>query len=804
MTETDRTAFHFGTKAETLTHLRAYNTRFYVPPFIYFTHAEWDDNRQTVLDKIQEAFPGKNQTVAVRSSAIKEDGSGHTHAGAYDSILNVPISDIAGLANSIEKVLASYGEEADPLNQILVQEMVCDVAVSGVIMNFDVDDGSPYYVIGYDDNSGRTDTITGGTGEHKSVFIHRNAGAANIKSPRVCSMLSLARDVESILGIQPMNIEFAIDKNNEASVFQVRRITTIDNWRDNIDGMVTRCLNHLATQIDSLNEPRSKLVGERTILTKMSDWNPAEIIGPTPRPLATSLYRDLITNSIWAEARNFMGYRPVKNQELMVILAGHPYIDVRCSLNSLLPRGLSSDLAARLVDASIKRLAANPHLHDKLEFDVCITTLDPAFDENFSRIYGDLVPESGKKEFRKCLLKVTEAMFSNAKSAPLVWSLSTVSSLNERNKTGVNVLAGHLGGISLLSHLRDILDEAKRLGTFPFSVLARCAFIAEAFLKAFIQKDAMKVERVEAFKNGVRTIAGELAHDLMQVENAKMSLDEFKGRFGHLRPNSYDILSPRYADRPELFHSVSKMSGHEDKQPFEPSDKEKAALNGLFRECGLTSLDAEGFFSFAERAIAGREFGKYVFTRNLSDALESLALWGEHLDLNRDNLSFLTLNQILDTMIMIPTSDARKYFHDLADRGREAWDLTRTVKLSYILREANDIYVVPVHRSKPSFITRKVMEGSVQLIEPDGLYPGDISGKIVCIRSADPGFDWIFTKGIGGLITLYGGTNSHMAVRCAEFGLPAAIGIGDLKFDEVLKAQIVMIDGAHQNIRVVK
>ena len=54
-----------------------------------------------------------------------------------------------------------------------------------------------------------------------------------------------------------------------------------------------------------------------------------------------------------------------------------------------------------------------------------------------------------------------------------------------------------------------------------------------------------------------------------------------------------------------------------------------------------------------------------------------------------------------------------------------------------------------------------------------------IDGCIVLIESADPGFDWIFSHAITGLVTKYGGANSHMAVRCAEFGLPAAIGCGE-------------------------
>ena len=47
-------------------------------------------------------------------------------------------------------------------------------------------------------------------------------------------------------------------------------------------------------------------------------------------------------------------------------------------------------------------------------------------------------------------------------------------------------------------------------------------------------------------------------------------------------------------------------------------------------------------------------------------------------------------------------------------------------------------------------------------------------------------FDWIFGKKIKGLITLYSGANSHMAIRSAELGLPTAIGIGKKLYDKLL------------------
>ena len=49
----------------------------------------------------------------------------------------------------------------------------------------------------------------------------------------------------------------------------------------------------------------------------------------------------------------------------------------------------------------------------------------------------------------------------------------------------------------------------------------------------------------------------------------------------------------------------------------------------------------------------------------------------------------------------------------------------------------------------------------------------------MCIENADPGFDFIFSHNIKGLITAFGGPNSHMSIRCNEFGIPAAIGIGE-------------------------
>lgn len=76
-----------------------------------------------------------------------------------------------------------------------------------------------------------------------------------------------------------------------------------------------------------------------------------------------------------------------------------------------------------------------------------------------------------------------------------------------------------------------------------------------------------------------------------------------------------------------------------------------------------------------------------------------------------------------------------------------------------------------------------------------------LGGKIVLLEKADPGFDWIFAQGIAGLITCYGGAASHMTIRCAEFGVPAAIGCGKKIYAYVSSLNRVCLDAKNGKIR---
>ena len=56
-------------------------------------------------------------------------------------------------------------------------------------------------------------------------------------------------------------------------------------------------------KFESLQSSSPSVLGERSIFGVMPDWNPAEIIGTKPRLLASSLYKELILDDVWAKQR---------------------------------------------------------------------------------------------------------------------------------------------------------------------------------------------------------------------------------------------------------------------------------------------------------------------------------------------------------------------------------------------------------------------------------------------------------------------------------------------------------------------
>ncbi|MCX9103496.1 PEP/pyruvate-binding domain-containing protein [Aeromonas veronii] len=792
--------FVFGTKAETLSNLRPIMRLAKVLPIFYFNVGQWITEKYWVLNSISQM--GDYDSLIIRSSAQNEDGFQHSMAGAFTSLLNVPSNDQDAVVSAIQEVIGSFGSNSNINNQVLIQPMLSRPQMSGVVMTHDLQHGAPYYVINYDDESGRTDTITGGTGVQKTVLIYRNTDPSIFRSSRIQSVLAAVKELESICSNVPLDIEFAVDDKDDVYIFQVRRITLYNTWHPVTERRVARQLSHVQRFISQLMTRDDDLFGATTLLGVMPDWNPAEIIGTAPRPLAISLYRKLITDSAWSEARSLMGYHHPQHKALMVVLGSQPYIDVRNSFNSFLPAGLDDSVSCLLVNAWLDRLKRHPEYHDKVEFEIVQTCYDFNFEKDFENRYSGVLSSNQFDEYTQSLKKLTENAILGTGVGSLFYTLELVNVIAQQQdiRRAANCHLAELGAINRL------LIECRRAGTVCFSILARHAFIAEAMLRSASSCGAITRDRLQVWKQSFSTITTELTSDYAAVCNGSIRPYEFFSKFGHLRPGTYDITSLRYDERHDLFsmEKTATWSSNVDASSsiFTLSSSESDAIQQLIDARGW-ALTTYQLFEYAKLAIQAREYAKFIFTKDLSDALLLLVRWGVGVGLSRDDLSYLDISSILDLIVVHPLDDMDRVLLDKVDQAKKTYQQSLFIKLGHLITSVDDVFVVPLHRSMPNFVTHKCAEGACIRLKKDTPTSVSLNGKVVFIENADPGYDWIFTRDIAGLVTQFGGANSHMAIRCAEFGIPAAIGCGEQLFNKFKDNYKIILNCKDKTINMV-
>ena len=411
--------FEFKTKAQNLRQLGGRLSSAEVLPLEILTVGECQSDPRGVQNRLLDAFG--DTSIIVRSSAPDEDSLTTSHAGAYESVAGVPCVDPEAVTRALDRVARSYrlkaGESVDDF-EILVQPMVPDVRVSGVMFTRDLDRNSPYFVLSYDDQTTRTDTVTAGSADTKNLRVFKGTALDGL-DPDVQAMLRLAHELERVTGSDTLDIEFAMDADGRTYLLQVRplvwtRVLSVER----LDRRVREEVLLMKDFVRGKLAPKPHLLGERSILGEMPDWNPAEIIGTHPKPLAESLYRYLIMRSTWREARDAIGYRHPYPYQLLTVVGGRPFVDVRASFNSFLPASLSEAVSEKLVEYYLDRLRAFPELHDKVEFEIVVSCLAFDFDVHAERLTQAGFNTEEIAEIRHALRELTERTVTDADGVP--------------------------------------------------------------------------------------------------------------------------------------------------------------------------------------------------------------------------------------------------------------------------------------------------------------------------------------------------------------------------------------------------
>jgi pyruvate,water dikinase len=233
------------------------------------------DERQSLLHAAATDLGGG--PFAVRSSGVAEDGSEHSYAGMYETVLDVPVEDLSA---AVERVLASArsarAAEYEPAISggmaVIIQRMVRPDA-AGVALTADPINGDR-----------RTCVVTAvrGTGERLvsgaalgDEWMVRDRAATARRRPeraidrrQVMQVAGEARRIAAARGA-PQDIEWAIDPDGGLWILQSRPMTALPpdvSWEPPVPGAYTRAFRFG----EWISEPVTPLF-ESWLLTAMED-----------------------------------------------------------------------------------------------------------------------------------------------------------------------------------------------------------------------------------------------------------------------------------------------------------------------------------------------------------------------------------------------------------------------------------------------------------------------------------------------------------------------------------------------------
>ena len=208
--------------------------------------------------------------------------------------------------------------------------------------------------------------------------------------------------------------------------------------------------------------------------------------------------------------------------------------------------------------------------------------------------------------------------------------------------------------------------------------------------------------------------------------------------------------------------------------------------------------------NFVREIIKLREYTKrFVFTKAIDEIFISLIKLGKEIKVKRQDFEFLSIKTLIKHYNYLDSEKLFKIIKNEIKINKRNFDKTENIKLPDVITNSNDIYCHYDVNNRGNFITDQNIINEVINFKPK-LDFNELDNKIIFIENADPGYDFLFSYNIKGLVTKYGGANSHMAIRCLEENIPACIGIGEKKFEQFNNKKKIELNCKQKTIKLIQ
>ena len=318
-------------------------------------------------------------------------------------------------------------------------------------------------------------------------------------------------------------------------------------------------------------------------------------------------------------------------------------------------------------------------------------------------------------------------------------------------------------------------------------------------LKSFILLKIIDAKDLEKFYESINLCTNDIMLSANKAFQGKTLMDKFNKNYGHLRPSTYSITSKNYKENFKNYFIKKKILNMKIKK-YNFNKKQLAKMSHLFKLHKI-GIDINEFLVVSKRAIKLREEAKLIFTKGINEIFLNLIKLGNEMGISRNDLQYLSIKEFKNRYQNLEINKLSKILKKSIRQNKKDFEYLKYINLPDVIISPKCVYQFEKSPVKGNFITNKIIVGDI-LNYTSFMDKKMFINKIIVVENADPGFDFLFGLGIKGLITQYGGVNSHMAIRCLEENIPACIGIGEKNYDNIKKSKIIELNCFQNNYKI--
>lgn len=739
---------------------------------------------------------------AVRSSGIGEDGSAHSWAGQFLTVLNVQTANLAqaivDCANAVNspgvRSYATLHHLEIPRLSIIVQEMV-DAESSGVHFT-SCDFGVKANMAVIEAVKGLGEKLVSGTCTPVSwtldrytgeILAERSSEEGLVLNPsQLKAIMLVGWKLQEHFGAE-QDIEWAVAKDTGTLYLnQSRDITALQGTsRYSEQAVRDYSLAKVQTFYQEVEWPRLETMGFIQKSDVLSNQNIAELLTSHPCQMAFGLFTYCFAhgNGAIRLGRNEMGYElgSEMDQGFFVQVAGQPRCSIVHDALTYRLKGIPVADYQRIVAGYLQKIEEDIGLANYPE--ILLYEQDPA--PEFLAQYFD--PETTQRyvevygQFRSNLIKL-ENEFSHycyTEFIPEWQKLMEQYRASALPETVPELVAEYTELVELLrSKICPNFVKAARLGFFVYARLVRL------LTRLFGQEKAE--QWVSVLTSGIPADINpnlRFSVDLDQVRTGKKALTELVSEYGHLGYHELEISVPRYGDNPELLQAMIAGIHGTVKLMEDSCAKSNKLVEELVNTYGLEYPELVREIQIARTYLPLREVLKFEYLKAYAHLRKIAVALGEKLGFT-ENLIFN-----LDPREIINLSDF-DFLAGLAKNRSELMGVYRqidTVPSTHLITDIKETLafsatVEKSHVLQGISVTKTAGEGQVVVIH--SLYDKDViallkPGVVLVTQTTDPAwspFLAMISPG-GGLITEVGGALAHGAIYAREMGIAAVLAV---------------------------